>query len=285
MRMNEARYIDSDGNIEIKLLKEMTTRDYETLYKGMLYCSTNDCPAKIIYSGGMTPHFRTWKHDDHKAGCINEFDRLPIKRDTFSEDGISVDISYERRQNALKDAFKRMKMTEEELEEQRSKKRSTTLNRKNPISQGKIESTKVSTTLAGGDAIEGIEGYRGRNIVKRYIDNITSSDIGEIRLVMGELVNIELVEEVANLYVVKNDMQIKVVFEEAFIAEPSNNRYLNNFTLIERYLEQFEDIQFGGIGEIRKNRRTDELELVIYSGTDFKIDEEDMLYLADFIKR
>lgn len=285
MRMVEARYIDENGIVEVIHLDEMTTKGYEKLYKGMLYCPTTDCPAKITYSGGMTPHYRTWKHDDHKQGCMHEFDRLPIRRGTFSEDGISVDISYQRRQNALKDAFKVMNMTEEQLEEQRNKKRNTTLNRKSPVTQGKLESTRVNSSLVGGEAIEGLEGFRGRNLVKRYVDNISLSDIGEIRLVMGELINVELVDEVANLYVERNGSQIKVVFEEAFIAEPSNKRYLNNFSLIVRYFEQYEDIQFGGIGEIRKNKRTEELELVVYSGTDFKIDQDDMLYLGNVLEK
>lgn len=274
MRMMSARYINDEQNSLINL-REMTTKDYENIYKGFLFCPTKGCFARVTYSGGNTPHFRTWKLEEHKSGCLHEFDRIPIRRGVETDNSFSVDIGYDRRQNALKDAFKLMNMTNEELKEQKKKK--SERKKTNPTVQGKVKNADVKTTLVGGELTEEITGFRGRNLSKRYVDTISNSDIGEIRLVMGEVTGIRQVDNVAKIFIERNDVRINVVFEEAFIAEPSNSSYLNKFGAIEKYIDDYEEVQFTGIGEIRRNIRTEELELVIYSGTDFKIDNADMV--------
>lgn len=263
----------------------MTTRDYEDIYQGNLFCPTEGCNARIVYSGGMRPHYRTWNNDNHVTGCIHEFERLPIRRGTSTDDTLSVDISYDRRQNAIRDAIRLMRMSDEEIEEERERRASYRNSRPRQTTNTSTSGgTNVVSTLGGGESTETNVGFRGRNLSKRYVDGISQSDIGEIRLVMGELVNIDSIDEVANLYIARNEVQLKVVFEEAFIAEPTNARYLNNFGLIERYLDNYLEVEFVGIGEIRRNTRTQELELVIYQGTDFKVDGDDLLTLGQHLR-
>lgn len=284
MRIVEARFIQGD-NIEVIPLSNMTTRDYENIYQGNLYCPTQNCNARIVYSGGLRPHYRTWNHDNHTRGCIHEFERLPIRRGTYTDETLSVDIGYDRRQNALKEAVKLLNMTDEEIEHERERRAGYRNNRPRPTTAIGQSSTgaNVVSTLAGGDTSETAIGIRGRNLSKRYVDGISRSDIGEVRLVMGELVGIDSINVVANLYLLRNNVQLKVVFEEAFIAEPSNARYLNNFRIIEMYLDSYMEVQFVGIGEIRLNARTGEYELVIYQGSDFKVDGDDLLSLARYL--
>lgn len=112
------------------------------------------------------------------------------------------------------------------------------------------------------------------------VEEITESDIGEIRLVMGEVKSIKFLREVAEIIIEYNNEIITVVFEEAFTAEPLNSSYLNNFWSIGRLLERLEKVQFTGIGDVRKNVKTNRLELVIYAGTDFKANNTDMFRLA-----
>lgn len=285
MRISEARFIQGDS-VEVIALNDMTTRGYENIYQGSLFCPTGGCNARIVYSGGMRPHYRTWSNDNHIAGCIHEFERLPIRRGTFTDETLSVDIGYDRRQNALRDAMRLMKMSDEEIEEERERRATYRSSRPRQTTNASTTSgTNVVSTLAGGESSENaLGGFRGRNLSKRYVDGVSQSDIGEIRLVMGELVNIDSMGEVANLYIARNEVQLKVVFEEAFIAEPTNARYLNNFELIQMYLDNYMEVEFVGIGEIRRNTRTQELELVIYQGTDFKIDEDDMLSLGRYLR-
>lgn len=70
------------------------------------------------------------------------------------------------------------------------------------------------------------------------------------------------------------------MFEEAFIKEPRNGIYLNKFGAIERLLKRQQIIPFTGIGEVRQNHITQELEFVIFFGTDFRIDNNDLYALA-----
>lgn len=92
--------------------------------------------------------------------------------------------------------------------------------------------------------------------------------------------SVKEVEEVAEIVVVYNNEIITVVFEETFIAERLNRSYLNNFWAIERLLSRGNQVLFTGIGDVRKNSRTNRLELVIYMGADFKVNNIDMSSLA-----
>ncbi len=88
---------------------------------------------------------------------------------------------------------------------------------------------------------------------------------------------------VAQIIVGNNDKQITVVFEESFTADPYNSSYLNKFWAINQVLEREQFVQFTGIGDVRKNTRSERLELVIHAGTDFRINNRDMFALASQI--
>ncbi len=280
--MSTVRYINEDVVKEVRIT-DMTVSDYEAIYKGKIYCPTPNCPAKAVYSGGKKAHFRTWQKKDHLQGCIHEFDRVPINRGISTENSIGVDISFNRRQNAMRDAFKQMKimtMTEEERENIKKVKPRPRPNRRNPKTEGKEIISDVKNTLVGGDVREEESGgQRGRNLSKRFVDTISNSDIGDIRLVMGQLTKVEVQNPTAKFTVEWNKQIIYIVFEEAFEKEPSNGAYLNNFSIVKKYLENSGLVLFSGIGEIRRNRRTEELELVIYIGTDLSFNNSGMLHL------
>ncbi|MCR6523060.1 hypothetical protein [Lysinibacillus capsici] len=279
MRMSTVRYINGDKVEKIRV-SDMTVSDYESIYKGKIYCPTPNCPAKAVYSGGEKAHFRTWQKKDHLQGCIHEFDRIPINRGIITENSIGVDISFKRRQNALREAFKLMTMTAEEKKEIEEKKLERNIKKKNPRTEGKTKNANVKNTLTGGDVREEEGGgMRGRNLSKRYVDTISNSDINDIRLVMGQLTEVELQNPCAKLTVEWNKKRIYVVFEEAFEKEPSNSAYLNNFGIIKKYLGKTDLVLFTGVGEIRRNRRTEELELVVYIGTDLSFNDSGMLHL------
>lgn len=282
MRMPTVRYINENEEKEIRI-SDMTIKDYETIYKGKIYCPTPNCPAQAVYSGGKKAHFRTWQKRDHLEGCIHEFDRVPINRGISTEGSIGVDIAFKRRQTAMKDGFKLMKlamMTEEERNKLEEIKPRPKRKKPNPKTKGKVETTNVKNTLIGGDVREEEGGIGGRrNLSKRFVDAITNSDIGDIRLVMGILTNVEIENPTAKLTVEWNKEKIYVVFEEAFEKEPSNNLYLNNFGIVKKYLENNDLVLFSGIGEIRRNRRNNELELVVYIGTDLTFNDSGMLHL------
>lgn len=144
----------------------------------------------------------------------------------------------------------------------------------------KKSASSMQMVLFDGDLYEDELVHRRKNISKRYVDEITETDIGEIRLIMGKVKSIKKVEEVAEIVVEYNNEIITVVFEEAFIAERLNNSYLNKFWSIERLLSRGNQVLFTGIGDVRKNSRTNRLELVVYIGSDFKVNNIDMSRLA-----
>lgn len=281
MRILSAIYSADDGVKKEVHPREITSRIYENELKGRLYCPTENCPARISFSGGKTAHFRTWRFDEHSSDCIFYFDRIPMNLGWNTTNTISVEITFDRRQNALQDAFIQINLTEEEKETLRKNRAASRARTKEgAVTVAKNNTTSVQLVLFDGELYEDELAHRRRNISKRLVDEITESDIGEIRLIMGEVKSIKRFEEVAEIIIEYNNEIITVVFEEAFTAEPQNSSYLNKFWSIERLLDRLEKIQFTGIGDVRKNAKTKRLELVIYAGTDFKINNTDMFRLA-----
>ena len=281
MRILSAIYLVNDGVKKEIHPSEITPRVYENELKGKLYCLTENCPARISFSSGKTAHFRTWRFDTHSSNCIFHFDRIPMNLGRNTTNTISVEINFARRQNALEDAYKQMNLTEEEREAQlknrtnpgkRRKQRAVTLVKRN--------ATSIQLVLFDGALFEDERIHRRRNIYKRFVDQITASDIGEIRLIMGKVQSSKQLGVAAEITIENNKEVITVVFEEAFVAEPLNRSYLNKFWSIERLLHQFTQVQFTGIGDIRRSKRTNRVELVIYAGTDFRINNRDISALA-----
>ena len=278
MRIMSASYLDDGIKKEVHL-SEVTTRIYRKKFRGKLHCPMKDCQARISFSGGKYPHFRTWKFEEHAVDCLFYFDRIPMNLGRNTTEMISVEISPERRRNALDEAFIQMNLSEEEKETQR-KNRKHTRAKSRKITRAKTNAKSIQQVLFGADFFEDDLIHRRRNISKRLVGSITETDIGKILLVMGKVKKSKEIEDVAEIVVEGNDQVITVIFEEAFTAEPLNRSYLNKFWAIERLLSQLQDVQFMAIGEIRKNRRTSRLELVIYSGADIRIQNKDISSLA-----
>lgn len=281
MRILSAIYLEKDGVEKEIHPREITARNYENKLKGKLYCPTENCPARISFSRGKTVHFRTWRFDEHLRNCLYYFDRIPMSLGRNTTNTISVDITYDRRQNALQDAFVKMNLSEEEKEIlQKNRAASGARKRERAVTITKRNATSFQMVLFDGDLYEDELLHRRRNISKRFVDEIAISDIGEIRLIMGKVKNSKKEGEVAEIVIENNKETITVVFEEAFVAEPLNRSYLNKFWAIERLLDQLGQVQFTGIGDVRENVRLNRLELAIYTGTDFRINNLDMFVLA-----
>ena len=276
-------YYRDDNGIEKEIqLGELTTHVYKSKFKGKLYCLNGDCKSRISFSGGRYPHFRTWRYDQHSEKCPYYYDRVPVNLGRSVMDMLSIEISNNRRQNALNDAYIQMNLSEEERMKLRNS-RSRPKAKLREITTRKERVKAEQLVLFDGDLYEDELTYRRRNISKRLVDGITESDIGEIRLVMGKIASSLEDGNIAQIAVENNDKQITVVFEESFTADPYNSSYLNKFWAINQVLEQELVVQFTGIGDVRKNTRSERLELVIHAGTDFRINNRDMSALASQI--
>ncbi|QUW22910.1 hypothetical protein JSQ81_04855 [Sporosarcina sp. Marseille-Q4063] len=278
MRIMSAFYRNNDGNEKKIHLGEMTTHVYTQKLKRKLFCPTENCTARVSFSGGRYPHFRTWKYDQHSKKCPYHFDRIPVNLGRNVTDIVSTEISYNRRQKALHDAYTQMNLSEEEREAIRISR-----NRHRPKAQSittrKEQVKGEQLVLFDSKLYEDNLIFRRRNLSKRYVDEIFESDIGQIRLVMGNIASSIEAGNVAEIVVKNNDQVITVVFEESFTADPFNSSYLNKFWAINQVLDQ-DIVQFTGIGDIRKSTRSKRLELVIHAGTDFKVNNKDMSAVA-----
>ena len=273
-----AFYRDNNGLEKEIHLGELSTPLYNREFKGELYCLTGGCKSRISYSGGRYPHFRTWRYDQHAENCPYYYDRIPVHLGRNVSDMASVEISYNRRQKALHDAYILMNLTAEERKAMRTS-RSRQRPRVQSITSQKAQVKGVQLVLFDAELYKDDLIFRRRNISKRFVDDLAASDLGQIRLVMGNITSSLENQDVAEIIVENNDGRIVVVFEESFTADPYNRSYLNKFWAIHHILDQ-NIVQFTGIGDVRENTRNKRLELVIHAGTDFKVNNLDMSTLA-----
>ncbi|MDV6379000.1 hypothetical protein ORD22_12330 [Sporosarcina sp. GW1-11] len=280
MSILSAIYLAVDGTKTEILLSDITATMYENKLKRNLYCPTENCPARIIFSGGKKAHFRTWRLDKHSSDCEFQFDRIPENIGVNTTGTINVEIPHSRRQKALQEAFRIMNLSEEDLKPHLGNSPIKPRNKKRTITIAKKNVTGAQLVLFEGEEYDHQLVKPRTYICKRFVDEIKEMDIGKIRLVMGYVVGIRSVGVVSEIQVGHNNQLITAVFEEAFISDRFNSSYVNKFWSIERLRKETGSIRFTGIGEIRKNAATKRMELAIYRGSDFKVDNIDMSNLA-----
>ncbi|MFF5995964.1 hypothetical protein AAGS61_14610 [Lysinibacillus sp. KU-BSD001] len=275
MRISNGRYL-VDGLEKIVHLSDMNKQTYKKRFKGKLYCPTEGCPALLSYSGGKKAHFKTWRLRHHSTDCMYNVNRNMLELGAALAEDATITISRNRRQNALRDAAK---MFEETVEEHKAIKEAR-LSRKGSNQPAKQARKKYrQMTLYDGDLLEDDSYVKGKAIRKRFVNELTFKDVGQVRLVLGYVRSIVLVGSVADVMIQYNEQLLKVTYPEAFVKERLNSSYLNKFSAIDQALESGQTLTFIGIGDIGLDKEQ-EMELVIYSGADFKINQMDLSLFA-----
>ena len=268
MRILQGRYLVG-GTEKVVHLSEMNKQQYQKRFKGKLYCPTEGCPALLSYSAGKKAHFKTWRLRHHSTDCIYNRKRAIVQ--SFHKDAEAT-ISGNRRQNALRHAakmFEGSKIKKESKAQQNIAPRLSKMQRKN----------NIQMTLYDGDLLEEDTLVKRGVIRKKFVDELTVKDVGQVRLVLGYIDSIKLVNSVAELVIQYNNTHVKVVYPESFIKERLNRSYLNKFGVIYKALESEHPPTFIGLGEIQLNDEQT-MELIIYNGTDFKINNMDLSLFA-----
>lgn len=275
MLIAEARLVK---NAEEKLvnIQEVSKQLYDTNFRGSLYCPTPGCPAKLVYINSEKAHFRTWKYYSHHENCVYHFDRRWVDRDYQFTD-VTVGFEFERRQMALSRAYRAMRFPQESPVVKTVKR--TTVDVQKPTLSKRKRVTGIQTTLFDDETWQSLKRKRPP-LRSKYVSKINENDIGKHKLVMGYVQKVELIEDVAKITLLESDKEIDIVFELAFIAESKNNNYLNKFGVIQHFFDQTPDPVFAGIGEVRFNRTTNRYEHQIFYGTDFRIEDMDLLALS-----
>ena len=280
LRILSAIYLADDGTKSEITLRDITSTIYENKFKGNLYCPSENCSAKISYSRGKKAHFKTWRMDKHSSDCIFQFDRIAMNTGENITSTVHVESPSDRKQNALAEAFRMMNLSDEEIAAIHTNSTLKPRIKQRAITGSKKNVTGMQMVLFEGEEFDDQLVKPRAYICKRLVDEIRKTDIGKVRLVMGNIVGVKSVDEVAEIVVENNNQRIKVVFEEAFIAERLNSSYLNKYWSIERLMKETDNVQFTGIGDVRMKSIAESPELVIYHGSDFKINNKDMSSLA-----
>lgn len=278
MRIPSARYMTED-DIKMINIKEITKKKYDAIYKGKLYCPTDHCTAKLSYCSGPKAHYKTWRFSNHSTNCMYSLDRRTVKRNVLGRDQIiTMNISKERKQNALVRAFNSMIQLENSDTGNTEVKVKDKKNQ-SPKKEGEIKDQNVQMKLFGGELNDGDEQIKGKKLLSKFVNAISPTDLGQVRLIKGFVKDVELFDSVAEIVVGYQDGDIKIIFEERFKKEPLNKSYLGKFWAIKELLSIQKVVVFNGVGEIRENQ-FGSYELSVSLGSDFRLNGEDLYNIA-----
>lgn len=270
MLISKARFVK---NAEEKFVSiaEVSKDTYDHHFRGFLYCPTPSCSAKVVYINSASAHFRTWQYHSHNEGCMYHFERRWVERD-FQLTDVTIGYEFEQRQMALNRAYQSMRFPEEYTPLKSVAIQIPTRFRKKTITGEQI-------SLFDENTLQSLKRKR-LPLRRKYVSKINGNDIGKQKLVMGYIKNVDLKLDVAKITLFENEKEIDIVFEDAFIEEEKNKKYLNKFGVIQQFEENNPELAFAGIGEVRFNRKTNRFEHQIFFGTDFRIENMDLLVLS-----
>ena len=276
MRISKARYIVQD-DIEIVTLKQITKKKYEAVYKGKLFCPTENCPAKVSFCSGRKKYYKTWRFSNHSPDCIYHLDRSGRRSVKGLNEYITMNIGSKRKQDALMRAYKSM-VNPDSIEISDSTSFQKQKLNKSPQKDGEDKEQSVQMKLFGGEMDEDRTVVKGKKLLSRFVNEIGPTDIGQHRVIKGVVKEIEVIDTVAEILVGYHEEQIKVIFEESFKKDPLNKSYLNKFWAVKKLLNN-NTVVFSGVGEVRQGQEN-EYELSISLGSDFKLNGEDLYNIA-----
>ncbi|KGR91321.1 hypothetical protein CD30_06765 [Ureibacillus massiliensis 4400831 = CIP 108448 = CCUG 49529] len=276
MRIPKARYITED-DIKMVTLNEITKKKYDAIYKGKLFCPTDNCPAKVSFCSGQKAHYKTWRFSNHSPDCIYHLNRNGRRTVVGSTPANTMNISKTRIQDALSRAYK--SMVEVDGSELIQPSNNKPKKNDSPKTNGAVKEQSFQLKLFGGDLDEESSNYKGKKLLSRWVHLIAPNDVGQVRLIKGYVKDVELLDSAAEIIIGFNNEEMKVVFEERFRKEPLNKSYLNKFWAIKEMLSHYKEIYFTGVGEVREDRNG-KYELSIFMGASFKLNNEDLYNIA-----
>ncbi|OEH85167.1 hypothetical protein BHU72_06030 [Desulfuribacillus stibiiarsenatis] len=279
MSIKSARYINGEEKAEY-FLNQVDSKLYNNKLKGFLFCPTESCVARVIFSGGSRKYFKTWNKDDHIEKCIYQFERIKGRVGTDTTNFINVELSEERKKRALREAYLLYNMTEEEKARIREDKKNK---KNNPTTVTKRKKPSVSLVLSGGteEAEIARKGLRGPNLPKRTVDMLKETDENTPRLIMGIVKEVILHDDkTATIIVSQNNSEIRIKFQEAFMANSPN--YLGLFNHLRRYVLENENAVFSGIGEVWRSSLENSFMLSVFYGEDFEVNQRTLLSIAAY---
>lgn len=280
MSIPNAIYRENNEDLGVPVyVTDLDKDSYRDKYKYHLFCPTENCEAKLVYVQTKPAQFRTWRLEDHISGCDYEFVRQGIKPGRSAEE-INVEMKEDQRRRVIKEALELARMSEQQLENLRAKRREWRIKRSPPTDRDN-KGPKINVVTVDGideGEITGVT-YRSRPVLKRDADVLKESDIGKHRCVTGYFE--ELVEDGERIIITifRKKTKVRIMFEEAFRANSPN--YVGLFHHINNYMRKYKDAICISIGEVRlsKDDKT-QYEIQVFQGEDFTINGMNLLGLV-----
>ncbi len=276
----EAYYIEN-GKQELININNITVADYVDRYKGNLYCTMPNCSAKLSYVSreNHSDHFRTWRESPHVETCLYFFEKIKTREGRRIAGETTGIVSDERIKRSLLEAFALEMMSEEQRKLMREKEREKRKRRARNKIRGSEEATPAQRIISNPKDIDENTQSGGFRLYKKGADALSEKDIGETRTVTGKLKRIKI-EGSKNVLIEieKNTKKVEIMFEEAFFA--ANNRYTGMFHFIERYLNDYGELLFSATGEVRKNKKNERYEVVVFNSVGFLIHGKNLESIA-----
>lgn len=279
MSIPNAIYREHDEDLGVPVyVTDIDKESYRDRYKYHLFCPTENCKAKLVYVQTKPAQFRTWRLEDHLSGCDHEFVRQGIKPGRSAEE-INVEMKDDQRRRVLKEALELARMSEQQIENLRAKRKEWRNNR-SPKTDKDNKGPKINVVTVDGideGEIAGIT-FRSRPVLKRDADVLKESDIGKHRCVTGYFDKLIEDGERIIITIFQKKTQVNIMFEEAFRANSPN--YVGLFHHIARYLSKNQNVICISIGEVRLSKNKDLYEIQVFQGEDFTVDGMNLLGLA-----
>lgn len=231
--MNNALYKNPNGTTQILKAIEISREDYQSIYKGHLFCTTSGCNAQLIYmpvEKKNIAYFKTLQGDDHSLDCPNNFDRHHTHPGftytyTTGDEGIPFNESHVK--SVMKDTFNILKNGKKTLK--------APTNRRKHRTSPKTDSTNTTPQIYNvSNTTTQKAQHRNPPIYKKNVSEFIQSQMGTYA-VYGYLNDIEIGQDYAYLTITDNKSMLKLYAGNIFISNsrtefnllPTLNQYLN----------------------------------------------------------
>ncbi len=273
--MDKARYIDKEGNTSFVYAKDITPKQYETMYKGKLFCEYEDCKAELVHherqKGGFLRYFTTRPESNHKRDCDNELFHGGSKASKISILGETVNVSEKHVSKALTDGYKKFY---EQLHPSEVPITPNKPKRKKRVPKSRGEGTEVEGVgipVASGGTIA-VEGVKEPYIYKREVSELKKEDKDSFKEIHSLVDDIRIEEDKAYIDVTGLDGSKCSIY----IGTPFRTSCEQEFKLlgtIEKYIKQLKledkEIIINCFGEYLAN--SNEAIIQIYDYKHFKL--------------
>lgn len=235
--MKEALFISEDGNKIIRA-EDITKYEYQTIYKGKIYCTYKGCNAEYefvdLQKNRNSGCFRTLKNHKHIAGCPNESTKEGERgRRILVQGEGGIELSTKHVKQVLKDAYNLAsgKKSTSKSVKYIKKNKSKTLNTDIPDESVPKQGIKVGKTVTK------VTQEKQPYIYKKGVSDFLISP-KDIYCVYGDVVSVDIGEEEVFIKIKDSTKSMYV-----YIGTPFKVNYPQQFKLLKAFKLYLEKLQ------------------------------------------